>query len=137
MPIRTRPLLAFLAALAMLLLAAAPRSALAAGAGDGFVATLLGKPLTFVEVGYPATEVAARKPWDYAWGERRLDEDLRARCFEAFRRVWGRDPLLRRFAIWGGQPLAVDRNGTGSKGFQPLGKAADPVVRALLAERAR
>lgn len=96
-----------------------------------------GKPVTFVEVGYPATSVAAVTPWDFGWAARTADEDLQRRCFEAFRRVWAGDPLLRRFAIWGGQTPAMDRAFTGGKGFRPLGKAADPVVRGLLSDRAK
>lgn len=100
------------------------------------VARAWGKPLTFVEVGYPATDVAAVMPWDYAWGTRALDEAQQANCFEAFRRVFSRDPALRRFTMWGGQPYWIDAQGTSGKGFLPLGKAAEPVVRRLLAERA-
>jgi len=95
------------------------------------------RPITFVEVGYPATEVAAVRPSDYDWGNRRRDDEMQARTFEAFRRVWGGDGTLRRFAIWGGQPVAVDAAGTGGKGFRPLGKAAEPVVRALFGDRRR
>jgi hypothetical protein len=101
------------------------------------IARLWGKPITFVEVGYPATEVAATRPWDYDWPNRTLDLDLQARAFEAFRRVWGHDATLRRFAIWGGQPLAMDARGTGQKGFDPFGKPAESVVRQLFADRAR
>lgn len=98
-------------------------------------ARAVGKPLTLSEVGYPATEVAALMPWDYRWAERRLDPQLQARCFEAFRRVWGREPLLRRFMIWGLGPPAEDQRLTGGKGFSPFGKPAEAEVRALLQER--
>jgi hypothetical protein len=94
------------------------------------------KPLTFVEVGYPATPVAATRPWDYDWS-RPYEPSRQALCFEAFRRVWGSDARLRRFQVWGLSPLDMDRRDTGLRGFLPLGKPADPVVRALFAERAR
>jgi hypothetical protein len=95
-----------------------------------------GKPLTFAEVGYPATGVAARMPWDYQWGQRSLDQELQKRCFEAFRRVWSREPRLRRFSIWGLGPVRYDQHDTQGKGFLPIGKAAEDTVRRLFAERA-
>lgn len=98
-------------------------------------AALRGKPLTFSEVGYPATEVAARIPWDFAWSERSLDLELQAACFEAFRRVWSREPRLRRFAIWGLESAAADARHAGGLGFVPLGKPAEEAVRRLFRER--
>ncbi len=100
------------------------------------VARAYRKPLTFVEVGYPATNAAATQPWNFDWS-RPLEHGRQALCFEAFRRVWSRDPLLRRFEIWGLSPIAVDRRDTGGKGFLPLGKPAEAPVRQLFAERAR
>jgi hypothetical protein len=99
------------------------------------VARIWRKPVTFVEVGYPATDAAAVRPWDYDWPAHAIDEDLQARCFEALSDVFAGDPLVRRMTIWGGQTPAIDREGTGGKGFLPLGKAADPVVRKLFALR--
>ncbi|GIW72703.1 MAG: hypothetical protein KatS3mg102_2245 [Planctomycetota bacterium] len=99
-------------------------------------AAALGKPITFAEVGYPATHVAAVQPWDYRWAERRLDPELQARCFEALRRVWSREPRLRRLSIWGLEPAALDARHSGGKGYLPLGKPAESPVRRLFAERA-
>ncbi len=96
---------------------------------------LQGKPLTFSEVGYPATEVAARIPWDFAWAERSQDLELQAACFEAFRRVWSREPRLRRFAIWGLESAEADARHSGGLGFVPLGKPAEEAVRQLFEER--
>jgi hypothetical protein len=98
------------------------------------VASSYGKPLTFVEVGYPATPVAATQPWDFDFS-RPLNEGRQWTCFEAFRTVWSREPLLRRFAIWGLSPVAIDARDTSSRGFLPIGKAADGSVRQLFAER--
>ncbi|MHC4389875.1 MAG: glycoside hydrolase family 113 [Planctomycetota bacterium] len=96
-----------------------------------------GKSLTFSEVGYPATRVAATQPWDYDWAARSKDEELQKRCFEAFRRVWSGEPELRRFSIWGLQSVSSDQHGSSGKGFLPIGKAAEPTVRQLFGERAR
>ena len=91
----------------------------------------VGKPLTFVEVGYPATEVAAARPWDFQFEKRQLDLAQQARCFEAFRRVFSKEPLLRGFQIWGLSGQAVN-----PKAFEPLGKPAEIPVRKLFEERA-
>jgi hypothetical protein len=100
------------------------------------VAQAWGKPVTFVEVGYPATPVAATMPWDYDWS-RPLDQGRQWTCFEALRTVWSREPLLRRFAIWGLSPAAIDARDTNGRGFLPLGKPAEGAVRDLFTERAQ
>src|SRR5690606_16951051 len=97
------------------------------------LARLHGKPLTFVEVGYPATNIAAVKPWDYDWKRRRLDFELQKRCFEAFRRTWSNEPALRGFRIWG---LSV-QSFEPPMGFSPIGKPAEAVVQKLFEERSR
>ncbi|MDX2052757.1 MAG: hypothetical protein SFV15_10225 [Polyangiaceae bacterium] len=89
------------------------------------------KPLTFVEVGYPCTHVAASRPWDFAWAKRTLDLDQPARCWEAFRRVWAHDDTLRSFRIWG---LSAQPN-VEPKAFEPWHKPSEAVVRRLFAER--
>ena len=94
------------------------------------------RPLTFVEVGYPAMSIAAARPWDYDWS-RAADPRKQMLCFEAFRRVWSRETKLRRFQIWGLSDYATDLRDTGGKGFSPIGKQAEPVVRRLFPERAR
>ncbi|RME75425.1 MAG: hypothetical protein D6776_03285 [Planctomycetota bacterium] len=94
-----------------------------------------GKPLTFCEVGYPATDVAAFIPWDFTWERRHYDPALQARCFEAFRRVWADERRLRRFSVWGLEPPERDRRLRGGKGFNPVGKPAEAVLRRLFAER--
>jgi hypothetical protein len=76
------------------------------------------KPLTFVEVGSPATHVAATRPWDLEWSKRKADFELQARCFAAFREVWGGEKRRRAFQNWGlsAQPTEP------SMGFSPIGK---------------
>jgi hypothetical protein len=93
-------------------------------------AAIYGKPLTFVEVGYPTTNIAASRPWDYDWGNRTLDAELPKRCWEAFRKVWAGEPRLRTFQIWGisGQPEP-------EKAFSPVHKASEPVVQRIFRER--
>jgi hypothetical protein len=90
------------------------------------------KPLTFVEVGYPTTRIAATRPWDFGFDKkgRDYDEDLPARCWEAFRQVWGHDPLLRGFRIWG-----LTSQPENPKAFSPIGKKAQSVVRQLFSDR--
>lgn len=89
------------------------------------------KPLTFVEVGYPALRSAARMPWGYRWNRHRLDLGLQQRCFEAFRAVWGRSRRLRAFQIWG----LGEFNDGNPKGYSPLGKPAEQSVRKLFRDR--
>jgi hypothetical protein len=95
------------------------------------VARLWHKPLTFVEVGYPATEVAAVRPWDYRFDERKLDLELQERCWRAFREVWAGARSLRSFRIWG----LSSRSGPYDKTHNPLGKPAEATVASLFAER--
>jgi hypothetical protein len=92
------------------------------------------KPITFVEVGYPNTNVAATMPWDYDWSKRTLDMDLARKCWDAFRKVWSGDSHLRAFQIWG-MGTAADA-ATEPKSFTPLGKPSEAVVRQLFSERA-
>jgi hypothetical protein len=100
---------------------------------EGF-ALLHGKPLMFVEVGYPNTEVAASRPWDYEWSKRKIDTDLARRCWEAFRNTWSHSALLRSFQIWALTTPAGDA--ADLKLFSPLHKPAEAVVQQLFKERA-
>jgi hypothetical protein len=97
------------------------------------VARARGKPLTFVEVGYPSTHVAAFMPWDYRYGLRRLDPELAAACWRAFARTWAEEPWLRGCRVWGLSVLADEP----AASFNPLGKPAEDVLRAFFAERIR
>jgi hypothetical protein len=92
------------------------------------------KPITFVEVGYPNTDVAATQPWDYDWGKRKLNEDLARRCWEAFRNAWSHSKMLRSFQIWA--LSSPDDDAANPMLFSPLHKPAEDVVRQLFAERA-
>jgi len=96
------------------------------------VAKLYGKPLTFVEVGYPNTEVASQKPWDYDWSSRTLNYELSRKCWEAFKQVWASSTVLRGFRIWGltGQPTDP------IMGFSPMGKPSEAAVRSLFSDSA-
>ncbi len=91
------------------------------------------KPVTFVELGYPTTDVAAQRPWDWAFAERSYDEELQRRCFEAFRRVWGGDARLRAFQLWGVSNPQIDASER--KNFSPVGKPAEATLRAIFRER--
>lgn len=95
------------------------------------LAALWRKPLTFVELGYPSTDIAAVKPWDYRFERRRVDGELQERCFRAFTRVWGDARSLRAFRIWGLESQA-DPSG---KTHSPLGKPAEAAVSELFARR--
>jgi hypothetical protein len=95
------------------------------------VAGLWRKPLTFVEVGYPSTEVSALRPWDYCFDERKLDLELQERCFQALREVWSGAGSLRAFRIWG----LSTRSGPNDKTHTPFGKPAEATVAALFRER--
>jgi hypothetical protein len=95
------------------------------------LAALLRKPLTFVELGYPSTDVAAVRPWDYRFDRRHVDAELQERCFRAFARVWGGSNRLRAFRIWG----LESRLDPGGKTHSPLGKPAEAIVSELFARR--
>jgi hypothetical protein len=95
------------------------------------LAALWQKPLTFVELGYPSTNVAAVKPWDYRFDQRRADAELQEHCFRAFANVWGNSNRLRAFRIWG-LDSSLD---PGGKTHSPLGKPAEAVVSELFAHR--
>jgi hypothetical protein len=92
----------------------------------------LGKPLTFVEVGYPATRAAAARPWNYDFEREGVDFELQRRCFAAFAEVWAEEPLLRSFRIWGLSASECSH----PYAFEPLGKPAEAVVRELFRKRA-
>jgi hypothetical protein len=96
------------------------------------LALLWRKPLTFVELGYPSTHVAAVRPWDYRFDRRRVDAELQARCFRAFAQVWGGSSRLRAFRLWG----LESRFDPGGKTHSPLGKPAEAIVSELFARRA-
>jgi hypothetical protein len=89
------------------------------------------KPLTFVELGYPSTHVAAVKPWDYRFDRRHTDAELQARCFRAFANVWSDATRLRAFRIWG----LESRLDPGGKTHSPLGKPAQAILAELFAHR--
>jgi hypothetical protein len=95
------------------------------------VAKLWQKPITFVEVGYPSTEVAATRPWDYRFEVRRVDLELQDACWRAFASVWEDARSLRAFRIWG---LAA-RSDAGGKTHSPLEKPAEATVSALFSRR--
>lgn len=91
------------------------------------------KKITFVEIGYPNTNVAASRPWDYDYDRRRLDFNLPARCWEAFTKVWGSDTTLRGFNIWGLSHVSFDP----PKAFNPLHKLSEPFIIDLFNSRAK
>lgn len=91
------------------------------------------KPLTFVEVGYPATEVAGCRPWNFDFQHEVADLELQRRCFEAFGEVWSNVEELRSFRVWGlsapgcSHPLA----------FEPIGKPAEIALKEIFLCRSR
>ena len=91
------------------------------------------KPLTFVEVGYPSTEVAALRPWDYRFQERVLDLELQDLCWQAFKTVWADAASLRSFRIWGLSAQSEPNDKT----HCPLGKPAETTISSLFGARAR
>jgi hypothetical protein len=95
------------------------------------LAALWRKPLTFVELGYPATDIAAVKPWDYRFERRRADAALQEHCFRAFADVWGHASSLRAFRIWGLE-ARLEPDG---KSHSPLGKPAAATLSRLFALR--
>ncbi len=95
-------------------------------------AKLWKKPLTFAEVGYPATNVAAYMPWDYQWSKRTLDLAQQERCFQAFRKAFSTEKALRRFQMWG---LSAQPDPS-RKTFGPIGKPAEGAVAQIFKERA-
>lgn len=91
-----------------------------------------GRPLHLTEVGYPTTTRAAATPWDPG-PEPRFDSALQARCFEAFRRAWEREPALVRANVWATSDPLQHGN---SLGFEVLGKPAEAILREFFGIRA-
>ncbi|MCB9537975.1 MAG: hypothetical protein H6704_17115 [Myxococcales bacterium] len=96
----------------------------------GFAARV-GRPMVFTELGYPATDGAARSPWDYT-GNRTIDFEEQRRCFEAFRRVWGAESALAGVLFWNWWGPGHDDAGW----YNPRGKPAEAEVRAWFEGRA-
>jgi hypothetical protein len=59
----------------------------------------ISKPLIFTELGYPSCDGGAVFPWDYTQ-KTQIDLEEQRRAFEAFRRVWGREPKLHGVYFW-------------------------------------
>jgi hypothetical protein len=95
------------------------------------LAKLWRKPITFVEIGYPSTGVAAIRPWDYRFESQGVDLELQDTCWRAFASVWGDADSLRAFRIWG----LASRSDEGGKTHSPLEKPAEATVSALFSCR--
>ncbi|HVP38685.1 MAG TPA: hypothetical protein VMS93_05810 [Candidatus Saccharimonadales bacterium] len=84
----------------------------------------LGGRFVFTEVGYPSSERAAARPWDYL-GPRTSRPDLQDLCFEAFFRAWAGDPRLAGAFVY----LWSAREGdAGDPGYSIRGKPAERTV---------
>jgi hypothetical protein len=59
----------------------------------------VGKPLIITEVGYLSTTNAAAFPWKEA-ARNTVDVEIQRKCYEAFRRVWNREPRLEGVYFW-------------------------------------
>lgn len=83
----------------------------------------LRQPLLLLEVGYPALEGAATRPWDDAPRGRGLDLEEQRRCYEAFTSAWSNVADLAGCFFY-----AWSEGGTRDLGFSPRGKPAQQVV---------
>lgn len=90
-----------------------------------------GRPVFFSEVGYPAQDTAAARPWDDR-GDGALDLELQARLYEAF------CAALREEGRGAGGPTGFylwnwfGFGGASDRGFTPRGKPAAAVARGCL-----
>lgn len=96
----------------------APRQRLAA------VQEQTGKPLLFTEVGYPARDAAAVRPWDHA-GRAASNPPLQARLFSSFFDEFHADPALRGLFVWNWFGVG----GTVDAGYSPRGRPAAGVIK--------
>jgi hypothetical protein len=94
-----------------------------------------GKPVVFTEVGYRSVPDAAVKPW--VWPSRRGDAGetpdpaAQARAYEAFFRVFWKEPWVAGAYVWKWFPgEGTPREEANGTGFSPRGKPAERVMAA-------
>lgn len=58
------------------------------------------KPIFFGELGFPKVDLAAFSPWNSDPKPYRLDNTVQANCFEAYRRVFEKQPWLLGFSVF-------------------------------------
>lgn len=85
------------------------------------------RPIHMTEVGYQSASSAASTPWSAPAGAL-PDEDLQARCFDAFRKAWVGESALVRANIWSTAAEGPDSPAF-PMSFEPLGKSAEQVLR--------
>jgi hypothetical protein len=90
-----------------------------------------GKPLAFLEIGYPSVDGGNTGPWNYVM-QGPVDLEEQALCYEALRRVFGPSPLLSGLFVynWWEQGGPEDRT------YTPRGKPAERVLLRMLHELA-
>ncbi len=83
-----------------------------------------GKRILFTEIGYPSRPGASVDPWNSQGGDE-PDLEAQRRCYRAFRRAWGGEPVLEGvyFYIWWGD------GGPADTGYTPRGKPAAEEIR--------
>jgi hypothetical protein len=84
----------------------------------------VGRPVVITEVGWPAQDHAALRPWDYT-GEGPARPELQARLYRAFYAVWQADAHLAGVYFWNW----FGEGGPEDRGYSPRGRAAEQVLR--------
>jgi len=88
------------------------------------------KPMILLEAGWCSLSNSAKDPWDYTQKSLDADDDLQKRLYEGFFQSWWGRPELAGFVLWEVDP-GGDPDG---KGYTPLGKPAEVVMRDWLAK---
>jgi hypothetical protein len=88
-----------------------------------------GRPLVFLEIGYPSVDGGNMDPWNYVMPGP-LDHAEQALCYEALRRAWGGSELAAGlfFYDW------WEAGGPEDRTYTPRGKPAEAVLRRFLGE---
>jgi hypothetical protein len=91
------------------------------------------RPIHITEFGYTNTNTTASTPW-YTAPDAKRDDQLQARCFEAFRRNWKSESKLVRANVWSVNEAGESKNEiTGS----PIGKPAEGVLKEYFERKMR
>lgn len=88
------------------------------------------RPIHITELGYHSSTDAAKSPWEPS-AKAKYNEQLQAKCFQAFKNTWEKDRNVVRVSVWSiGFPPQV-----GEISFDPIGRPAESVLNAFFAAR--
>jgi glycosyl hydrolase family 113 len=89
----------------------------------------VGKPVAFLEIGYPSVDGGAADPWNYVM-DGPADPGEQALCYQALRQVFVGSPLLSGLFVYDWW----EEGGPSDRTYTPRGKPAEAVLRTILDE---